>query len=255
MAEKQSGNRDRLDRVMVLRGLVPTRSRAQDLIRRGLVSVQGAIETGPARAVSPEDAVALVGADARAGHVSRGAEKLAAALDAFAFEVSGRVALDVGASTGGFTQMLLDRNAAKVYAVDVGHAQLHPSLAQDPRVVSREGCDARSLTTADVPEPVDIIVVDVSFISLTKVLPAVLALTAPEAWLIALVKPQFEVGRARIGKGGVVRDAEARQSALADIEAFLGNQPGWCVAGTIQSPITGGSGNIEYLIGAVRHVA
>lgn len=252
MSEKQTGNRDRLDRVMVLRGLVATRSRAQDLIRRGLVAVQGTVETGPARAVGPEDTVALVAGDARAGQVSRGSEKLTAALEAFGFDVAGRVALDIGASTGGFTQVLLGRNAAKVYAIDVGHAQLHPSLAGDPRVISREDCDARSLTAADVPEPVTMIVVDVSFISLTKVLPAVLALAAPDAWLIALVKPQFEVGRAHVGKGGIVRDAEARQAAVARIEAFLTSQAGWHVSGTIQSPITGGSGNVEYLIGAVR---
>ncbi|RTL72474.1 MAG: TlyA family RNA methyltransferase [Hyphomicrobiales bacterium] len=239
---------------MVLRGMVATRSRAQDLIRRGLVTVGGAVETGPARAVGLDDAIVLAGGDNRASHVSRGAEKLGAALNAFGFEVSGRVALDVGASTGGFTQTLLAGDATKVYAIDVGHAQLHPSLASDPRVISREGRDARSLTRDDIPEPVAAIVIDVSFISLTKVLPAVLALAAPEAWLIALVKPQFEVGRAWVGKGGIVRDADARQSAVTGIETFIGDQPGWRVSGTIQSPITGGSGNIEYLIGAVRHV-
>jgi len=182
--------------------------------------------------------------------VSRGAVKLAAALDTFGFDPKGCIALDVGASTGGFTQVLLARGAAKVYAVDVGHRQLHARLKGDARVVSLEGCDARSLTPASVGEPISAVVADMSFISLTKALGPALALAAPGAWLIALIKPQFEAGRARIGKGGIVRDARARQEAVEAVRAWLAQQQGWRVVGIVPSPIRGGSGNEEFLMGA-----
>jgi 23S rRNA (cytidine1920-2'-O)/16S rRNA (cytidine1409-2'-O)-methyltransferase len=240
----------RLDKVLVERGLVASRARAQDLIRRGLVSVAGAAETKPG-AVVAASAPILVAGDA-VEQVSRGSTKLAAALDHFHFPVEGVIALDVGASTGGFTQVLLARGAARVYAVDVGHGQLHPRLAGDDRIVSLEGCDARRLDRARIPEPVDALVADVSFISLTKALPAAFALTAPGAWLVALVKPQFEAGRAAVGKGGVVRDPTARERAVANVQAWLAAQPGWRSLGVIPSPITGGSGNVEFLLGAVR---
>ncbi len=242
--------RHRLDQVLVARGLVATRSRARDLIARGAVTVRGKSETRPAAMVAASDTIVLEGSEAH--HVSRGAVKLAAALDAFGFEPSGRHALDVGASTGGFTQVLLERGAAHVTALDVGHGQLHPRLAADPRVTHLEGRDARTLRRADLAAPPDAIVCDVSFISLTLVLPAVLPLAAPGAWLVALIKPQFEVGRTHVGKGGIVRDDAARQEALERIGECLGAATGWHVAGRMPSPITGGDGNTEFLIGA-RH--
>jgi 23S rRNA (cytidine1920-2'-O)/16S rRNA (cytidine1409-2'-O)-methyltransferase len=186
-------------------------------------------------------------------YVSRGGLKLAAALDAFGFSPEGRVALDLGASTGGFTDVLLTRGAAKVYAVDVGHAQLDQRLRADPRVVVLEATDARSLDPSLVAERVSAIVADVSFISLTLVLPAALKLAEPDAWLVALVKPQFEAGRDAVGKGGIVRDAARRKKAVAKVRDFI-EKAGWTVAGEIASPIRGGSGNEEFLIGA-RHGA
>jgi 23S rRNA (cytidine1920-2'-O)/16S rRNA (cytidine1409-2'-O)-methyltransferase len=246
----QSKHSRRLDLVLVERGLAVSRARARDLIRRGLVEVAGTVETKAGAAIAP-------GADVRVAagagdHVSRGALKLMAALEHFRFSALGVVALDVGASTGGFTQVLLERGAARVFAVDVGHGQLHARLAEDPRVVSLEHCDARSLDRTRIPEPVSAIVADVSFISLTKALPAALALAAEPAWLVALVKPQFEAGRAAVGRGGIVRDAAARARAVALVQDWVAAQAGWQVAGVIPSPIAGGSGNEEFLLGAVR---
>ena len=238
----------RIDQLMTERGLVPSRSRARDLILRGLVTANGRQVARPSSAV-PEDADIAI-TEEWSGYVSRGALKLAAALDAFGFDVEGRIALDVGASTGGFTQMLLRRGAARVYAVDVGHGQLHVSLRSDGRVVAWEGTDARDLHGGLVPEPVSAITVDVSFISLEKVLPSAFALAAPGAWVVLLVKPQFEAGREAIGKGGIVRSEEARLNALGSIERFVATQPGWRIAGSTLSPIAGQSGNVEYLLGA-----
>jgi 23S rRNA (cytidine1920-2'-O)/16S rRNA (cytidine1409-2'-O)-methyltransferase len=240
----------RLDVALVERGLAPTRSRARDLIRSGLVRVGADVCTKAGAEVAPTADLSLDGDAARA--VSRGGQKLVAALDAFAFDPEGSVALDVGASTGGFTQVLLERGARKVYAVDVGHGQLHASLAADPRVVSLEGFDARKLTRNVVAEPVGIITADVSFISLAKALGPALELAAPGCMLVALVKPQFEVGPDRVGKGGIVRDETARADALQSVGAWIAAQPGWRMAGSIESPIKGGSGNVEYLIGARR---
>jgi 23S rRNA (cytidine1920-2'-O)/16S rRNA (cytidine1409-2'-O)-methyltransferase len=240
----------RLDKEMVERGLVASRARAQDLIRRGLVKVAGVTEAKPGAAIRPGATIVI--ADATADGVSRGGVKLAAALDHFEFQVEGMVALDVGASTGGFADVLLKRGAARVYAVDVGHGQLHSSLVNDRRVFSLEGCDARRLDRALVPEPVGAMVADVSFISLTKALPAALGLTAPGAWLVALIKPQFEAGRAAVGKGGIVRDAAARERAIESVRGWIAAQAGWRVLGVIPSPITGRSGNVEFLLGAVR---
>jgi 23S rRNA (cytidine1920-2'-O)/16S rRNA (cytidine1409-2'-O)-methyltransferase len=240
----------RLDVHMVERGLVGTRARAQDLIRRGLVEVDGSVERRPAASVGGEADIRVIGAAAR--DVSRGAAKLVAALDHFRFAAAGAVALDIGASTGGFTQVLLDRGAARVYAVDVGHGQLDARLAADPRVVALEGCDARRLDRALVPEPVGAIVADVSFISLTKALPAALCLAAPGAWLVALIKPQFEAGREFIGKGGIVRSETARRHAVDLVRGWVAQQPGWRVLDVIGSPIAGKSGNAEFLLGAVK---
>jgi 23S rRNA (cytidine1920-2'-O)/16S rRNA (cytidine1409-2'-O)-methyltransferase len=182
--------------------------------------------------------------------VSRGGLKLAAALDAFGLDPKGLIALDIGASTGGFTEVLLERGAARVFAVDVGHDQLHAKLLEDQRVLVLEGTDARALDAAVVGGPIGAIVADVSFISLTKALPVVLSLAAPGAWLVALVKPQFEVGRELVGKGGIVRDAQARARAVAEVRAFIDASPGWKVFAEMPSPIAGGSGNEEVLIGA-----
>jgi 23S rRNA (cytidine1920-2'-O)/16S rRNA (cytidine1409-2'-O)-methyltransferase len=242
--------RKRLDVVLVERGLAPTRSRARDLIKYGKVLVDQQVCTKVAAEVRGEQVLTLAPGSADA--VSRGAAKLAAALDAFKFDAQGRVVLDVGASTGGFTQVLIERGAAKVYAVDVGHDQLHARLEADPRVVSLEGCDARALTPQTIPEPVAAIVADVSFISLAKALPAPLALAEQGAWLVALIKPQFEVGRANIGKRGIVRDQGAKDAAVEEVTSWLAAQKSWRVAGVIPSPIRGGSGNEEFLLGALK---
>ncbi len=240
----------RLDQKLVELGLAPTRARARDLVKRGFVSVAGTPCDKPGREVAAS-ATVEVSSDAPA-HVSRGGEKLEAALEHFNIDVSGLEALDIGASTGGFTQVLLMRGAQRVHAVDVGKGQLHEALKADVRVVSLEEVDARSLTSDLVPVPIDIIVADLSFISLAKGLGAALARAAPGAWLVALIKPQFEVGRASVGKGGIVRDEGAIKAAVDGVEAWLSDQPGWKVAGTMPSPIHGGSGNAEYLIAARR---
>jgi len=238
----------RLDQLLTERGLAPSRSRARDLIKRGAVRASGKVVTRPGLDVAEDAELALD--EAWSGYVSRGALKLAAALDAFSFDPSGRIAIDVGASTGGFTQILLRRGAARVYAVDVGHGQLHALIRNDPRVVTLEDTDARHLDRSLVPEPLAAIVADVSFISLTKVLPQAFALAAPGAWTVLLVKPQFEAGREAIGKGGVVKSENARQEALASVTRFVAQQPGWIEIESRVSPITGQSGNVEYLLGA-----
>ena len=242
---------ERLDIALVTRGHAPTRSRARDLIVRGLVSVDGTAATKPAMLVKLAASIAITGDDAFAA--SRGSVKLRAALDGFVFDPAGRIALDVGASTGGFTELLLARDAAKVYAVDVGRDQFLPRLKADPRVVSLEGQDSRTIDATLIPDPITAIVADVSFISLRKALPAALALAAPGAWLAALVKPQFEVGLKGIGKGGIVRDEVARLAAFETIACWLKDDMGWRVFPPIVSPISGGSGNTEYLLGATRH--
>lgn len=191
--------------------------------------------------------------EARAAHpwVGRGALKLVHALEMWPVEVAGRIVLDVGASTGGFTEVCLRRGAARVYAVDVGRGQLHPRLREEERVVSLEATDARDLTPALAPEPPQLIVSDVSFIGLAKALPAALGLAADDADLIALVKPQFEVGPDRVGKGGVVSDPQARIDALEGVKAFL-EGAGWPVQATADSPVAGGDGNWEFLLWAKK---
>jgi 23S rRNA (cytidine1920-2'-O)/16S rRNA (cytidine1409-2'-O)-methyltransferase len=241
----------RLDLALVARGLVATRARARDLVLRGRVTVDGAVVCKPAAMVGPAAHLAVAAED-EARMVSRGRLKLAHALDTFGLSPAGRVSLDVGASTGGFTELLLERGATRVYAVDVGRGQLHPTLMGDPRVVSLEGQDARRLTRAHVPEPVGAIVADVSFIPLATALPAALALAATDPWLVALVKPQFEVGPAHVGKSGLVRDATARAAAVARVVAWLTHDRGWRIVGDVASPITGGSGNVEHLLAARR---
>jgi 23S rRNA (cytidine1920-2'-O)/16S rRNA (cytidine1409-2'-O)-methyltransferase len=236
----------RADLLLVARGLFGSRAQAQAAIAAGLVSADGRVVGKPSDNL-PEGARI----DARPAHpwVSRGGVKLEAALRGFSLAPAGLSCLDVGASTGGFTDVLLAHGAARVLAVDTGHGQLHPRLARDARVDSREGCDIRRLEAPD-PAPA-FIVIDVSFISLSLVLPSVTRLAAPAATLVALVKPQFEVGRARLGKGGVVRDESARMEALARVEGEAAAL-GWTLAGRMESPVTGGDGNVEYLIAARR---
>ncbi|HET7210480.1 MAG TPA: TlyA family RNA methyltransferase [Methyloceanibacter sp.] len=242
----------RLDQLLVDSGMAPSRSRAADLIRQGCVSVAGKPELKPGTLVMPGASLAI--SPEACTYVSRGGLKLAAALEAFGFDPKDRVALDLGASTGGFTDVLIGRGAAKVYAVDVGKGQLHAKLRANPRVVALEGTDARALDRTVIGEEVSAIVADVSFIGLGLVLPAALRLAAPGAWLVALIKPQFEAGREAVGKGGIVRSQADRLKAVTKIRKFIEAQPGWTVVGEIPSPIRGGSGNEEFLIGA-RHGA
>lgn len=242
-------SRERLDEILVRRGLAPSRARARDAILRGRVSVEGRII---AKAGAPVAAnAAIVVEDPALAWVSRAALKLEAALDAFGFDVADHACLDIGASTGGFTQVLLARGAACVHAVDVGHNQLDPSIAADPRVVVHEGLNARDLSREHIPGPVRVVVADVSFIPLRLALGPALALAAADAVLVALVKPQFEVGREGLGKGGVVRDPARADAAVDAVEAWLAGR-GWAIAGRIASPIAGSDGNREFLIGA-RH--
>jgi len=238
-------SRMRADRLLVERGLFESRAKAQAAIAAGLVIADGVTVRKASDEIAIDAAI-----DARAAHpyVSRGGVKLAAALDTFGFDPKRRIGLDVGASTGGFTQVLLQRGAARVYAVDVGRAQLHASLRERPGVVSLEQTDIRELKPLK-PEP-DLVVIDVSFISLKQVLPAALKLAASSAQLIALIKPQFEAGRERVRKG-VVRDAAVHVAVCDDIAAFVASL-GWRVVGLTPSPITGGDGNAEFLLGAKR---
>ena len=241
--------RPRLDEALVARGLAENRTRARALIMAGLVYAGERRLDKAGMAVADELAIEVRGRE----HpwVSRGGVKLAHALDAFQIDPAGLVALDVGASTGGFTDVLLARGARKVTAVDVGHGQLHWKLRNDARVVVLERTNARTLDRAAIPEPPDLIVCDASFIGLETVLPAALGLAAPTATLVALIKPQFEVGKGRVGKGGVVRDPALHDEVCARIRAWLAAQ-GWDVLGLTESPILGPEGNKEFLIAARR---
>ena len=241
--------RSRLDRLLVARGLAPTREKAQALILAGAVSVDGRRVDKAGAAVG--DTADVVVAGPPHPYVSRGGVKLAAALDAFGLDPAGLVCLDVGASTGGFTDCLLQRGAAKVYAVDVGYGQLDAKLRADPRVILREKVNARSLSRTDMPEPVDLAAIDVSFISTRLVLPAVVPLVAPKGSVVVLVKPQFEAGRTEVGKGGIVRSADVRHRVVLEIAEF-GRGLDLDVIGSIPSPIRGAHGNEEILLGFHR---
>jgi 23S rRNA (cytidine1920-2'-O)/16S rRNA (cytidine1409-2'-O)-methyltransferase len=241
--------RQRLDQLIADRGLLPSRARARDAVLRGTVRVDGRVVDRPGERVAADARIDVE--DPAAGRVSRGGLKLLAALDGFGLDPSGRDCLDIGASTGGFTEVLLERGARRVTALDVGHGQLHPRLAADPRVRVLEGFNARDLAAADLDGRPEAIVADVSFISLTLVLPPALALAAPGAFLVALVKPQFEVGRDKVGKGGLVDPADG-EAAAAAIRSWLDGREGFRVVGLLPSPIAGGDGNREHLIGALR---
>ncbi|MCR9221641.1 MAG: TlyA family RNA methyltransferase [Alphaproteobacteria bacterium] len=242
----------RADQALVDRGLVETRNKAQALIMAGKVFTGEQRVDKPGQPIAEDKPLEVRGQD----HpwVSRGGLKLEKGLDAFGIDPAGLVALDVGASTGGFTDVLLARGAARVYAVDVGRGQLHWRLRQDERVAVLEATNARALTAAEVPEAIDLVVCDASFIGLEKVLPAALALTGETAWLVALIKPQFQVGKGEVGKGGVVRDPALHARVCEEVAVWLESRPGWRVLGIEESPITGPAGNVEFLIGARKGV-
>jgi 23S rRNA (cytidine1920-2'-O)/16S rRNA (cytidine1409-2'-O)-methyltransferase len=251
MSAASPASRQRLDELLVARGLFQTRSRARDAIERGTVAVSGKVETRPGRPVEPGAEIAVE--DPARRYVSRSALKLVAALDHFAIDVAGTAALDVGASTGGFTQVLLERGAASVIALDVGRDQLHETLRADPRVGVIEGLNARDLASENLGgvRP-GIVVADVSFISLKIALPSALALAAPVASAVLLVKPQFEAGREAIGKGGLLRDFSLGPRIAQELSAWLDTQPGWRSLGVVPSPIEGGDGNREFLLGGKK---
>lgn len=245
--------KQRVDVMLVERGLVESRSKAQALIMAGLVYA-GTARVAKAGDTFPEDAQLSVKGQEHPW-VSRGGMKLAHGLAHFGLDPAGRIGLDVGASTGGFTDVLLTGGAEKVYAVDVGHGQLAWKLRSDPRVVVLEKTNARHLTAAVIPEPIGVLVCDASFIGLQTVLPAGLALCVPGAFAVALIKPQFEAGAAQVGKGGVVRDTAVHEQVCARIESWFAGLPGWRVLGITPSPIKGPEGNVEFLIGAVKEDA
>jgi 23S rRNA (cytidine1920-2'-O)/16S rRNA (cytidine1409-2'-O)-methyltransferase len=239
--------RQRADRLLVARGLFASRAKAQAAIEAGLVTANDVVVRKASEEIATD---AVLRASPAYPYVSRGGMKLAAALDHFGFDPKGKVCLDVGASTGGFTQVLLERGASRVYAVDVGRGQLHASLRARPDVVVLEQTDIRTLSPARFDEPPDLVTIDVSFISLKQVAPAALALAKIPAQLVALIKPQFEVGRAALKKG-VVRDAAVHAAVCEDIAAFIAAL-GWRVIDVVPSPIAGGDGNAEFLLGATR---
>jgi len=237
--------RIRLDLALEQRGLLPSRARARDAILRGTVTINGTPATKPNQMVGRDDVVAL--SDPAASYVSRAALKLVAGLDAASISVEGKTCLDVGASTGGFTQVLMERGARRIYAVDVGHEQLHQRLRGSNRVVSMEGFNARELTAEQIAEPIDLLVSDLSFVSVTKVLAAPLALCGLTAEAVILFKPQFEVGRENVRRGGIASSQSAIENALAEVLAFVEAQ-GFRQRLSIPSPISGGDGNQEIVL-------
>ena len=246
MRDMSDGAAARLDQALVTAGLADSRARARALIEAGVVRVGGTAAGKPAQKVA-RGATLELAADPNP-YVSRGALKLRHALESFDLDPAGAVAIDLGASTGGFSEILLERGAAEVWAIDVGHGQLAPRLRGAPRLRLIEGLNARDLTAEHVPPP-DWIVADLSFISLAKALPPALALARPGATLVALIKPQFEVGPAFVGKGGLVRDPQAVADARGSVALFLRSE-GWTVLDLTTSPILGGDGNTEFLIAA-----
>jgi len=240
---------ERLDLELVARGFADSRAKAQRLIKENRVQVNDEPAKKTSQKVSAEAQIVVEARDRE--WVGRGAYKLLAALDHFRFDPRGLVAADIGASTGGFSEVLLSRDIAKIYAVDVGHGQLHRNLLTDPRLINLEGVNAKSLNVQVIEDPLDMVVSDVSFISLKKALPAPLSLCKTGASLTALIKPQFEVGKQNLGKGGIVKDPSLAEAVRLDIEQWISSLPGWKCLGTIESPITGADGNREFLLGAI----
>jgi 23S rRNA (cytidine1920-2'-O)/16S rRNA (cytidine1409-2'-O)-methyltransferase len=239
--------RERIDKLLVERGLAESRTKAQAMVMAGVVLVNEQRVEKPSEQFTSDAQIRIKHADdPTSRYVGRGGLKLEAALKAFQLDVRGAVCLDVGASTGGFTDCLLQNGAAKVFAIDVGHNQIDWRLRNDPRVEVREGVNARHLKPEDFPVTFDLVVIDVSFISITKILPAVIPLLKPNASLVVLIKPQFEVGRADVGSGGVVRNEQKRIKAVDTTNGFASTL-GLKIEGTIESPITGAEGNVEYL--------
>jgi len=237
--------RQRLDLALVERGIVDTRSKAQALILARRIRVNGEYVDKAGAQVKDDDLLELV--ELEHPWVGRGGMKLAGAFDTFPLDVSGKACADIGASTGGFTHVMLEKGAARVYAIDVGYGQLDASLREDPRVVNREKTNARYLDATDFEEPIDFVSIDVSFISLELILPAVRSFLAQDGMVVALVKPQFEVGKADVGKGGIVRDPEKRQAAVDKIST-VARDLGFEIRGLIESPVRGAEGNVEYLL-------
>lgn len=252
MSEEPAAERPRLDVWLVDHGLADSREKAQALVMAGRVRVDGTPETKPGTSVRDGSVVEVVPGPQ---HVGRGAVKLAGALDSLGLNPSGRVAVDVGASTGGFTETLLERGAVRVYAVDVGRGQLHEKLRTDPRVVVADAVNARTLSSRDVPETCGFATVDVSFISVMKILPAVRSVLGTAADAVVLVKPQFEVGRFHVGRGGIVRDAALHLQALRDVAWAAEREMGYAVRGACASPITGTEGNREFFLHLIREGA
>ena len=244
----------RLDQALVERGLFASRSRARDAVARGTVRVNGQVVTKAGQNVTAQAELAVD--DPASRFVSRAALKLTAALDHFGFEVEGKTALDIGASTGGFTQVLLERGAEHVICVDVGHDQLHETLRGDKRVTNLEGLNARVLDASHLQErKIEIVVSDVSFISLKLALPNALDLCADDGWCLLLVKPQFEAGREAIGKGGILKDPSQGEKIALDLQDWLNTQSSWQALGFCASPITGGDGNQEYILAGRKNKA
>ncbi|MDX1738150.1 MAG: TlyA family RNA methyltransferase [Alphaproteobacteria bacterium] len=250
MTKSPKIKKERVDQLLVDRGLVESKTKAQALIMAGKVMCGEQKVQKPGDKIAEDKPLEIRGQD----HpwVSRGGLKLEKAISHFNLKVKDRICIDVGSSTGGFTDVLLQNGAKKVYAVDVGRGQLHWKLRSDDRVVVMESTNARNLTSEDIPDPLEAVVCDASFIGLEKVLAAALDLTAPGAWLAALIKPQFQVGKGQVGKGGVVRDPELHQQVCDDIRDWVNSLDGWEVEGITESPITGPQGNIEFLICAHR---
>ena len=249
--DSQKSHRIRADALLVQRGFAASRDRAQAMIAAGGVSINGLVLSKSSRLLDVDAVIELSGEDIP--WVSRGALKLLGGLQAFPkIDPAGKLCLDIGASTGGFTEVLLAHDAARVMAVDVGKGQLHPKLVDDRRVIVMDGVNARELSVDMVVGVPDIIVCDASFISLTKILPAALSLAPVGAHLLALIKPQFEVGKGLVGKGGVVRDADLHQKTINRIEKWLVHDMGWQHIGTVASPINGPDGNREFLLAAAK---